>query len=61
MFLTELKECYTLYDQNDEGVPIDSLGDVMRAMGQNPTEADVKAMIEEADGQGRKLSISPLL
>ena len=52
--VSEMKECYAMFDKNDEGVQLENIGDVLRAMGQNPTEAEVKDMINEADGMGRK-------
>jgi len=40
---TELKETFNLFDnKGDEKIYAHQLGEVLRAMGQNPTEAEVK-------------------
>ena len=42
-----------LFDQNgDETITIKELGTVMRAMGQYPTEAELRAIISEIDADG---------
>jgi calmodulin len=53
IFSSELREVFLLFDKNgDETITIDELGTVMRAMGQNPTEADMRAIIAEIDADG---------
>jgi len=37
-----------LYDQRGDGkIPVSQIGDVMRALGQNPTESEVKKLVVE--------------
>lgn len=48
--LDELKEAFTIYDKDGDGfITTKELGTVMRALGQNPTEADLLDKILEID------------
>lgn len=41
--IAEYQEAFSLFDQRGDGkISISQLGDVLRALGQNPTEAEVK-------------------
>ncbi|XP_035221132.1 myosin-2 essential light chain-like [Stegodyphus dumicola] len=41
--LTEFQDAFSLFDSRGDGkISISQLGDVLRALGQNPTEAEVK-------------------
>ena len=39
--IAEFQEAFLLYDNRGDGkIPVSLIGDVMRALGQNPTESD---------------------
>ena len=49
----EFKEAMSLFDRNDDGkIVIEELGTVMSSLGQNPTDAELKDMINEVDADG---------
>ena len=54
----EHKEAFLLFDKRGDG-KVDSaqLGEILRSLGLNPTEADVKKVLKEVDPSGRKLVI----
>ncbi len=40
--INEFHEAFLLYDNRGDGkIPVNLIGDVMRALGQNPTESEV--------------------
>lgn len=46
-------EVFNLFDKNQDGsIDINELGDGMRAMGGNPTDAEIQQMMKEADSKG---------
>ncbi|KAJ1723618.1 myosin II light chain [Coemansia erecta] len=48
--LNEFKEAFGLFDRTGGGtIPSSSLGTLLRALGQNPTEADVHELIGDID------------
>ncbi|XP_077555577.1 uncharacterized protein LOC144169973 [Haemaphysalis longicornis] len=48
--IDEFKQAFALFDKDGDGViTTKELGTVMRALGQNPTEAELKDMIAEVD------------
>ena len=52
--ISEFKEAFNLFDKNGDGViSSKELGTVMRSMGQNPTEAEIRDMINEVDRDGK--------
>jgi calmodulin len=52
--LAEFKEAFSLFDKDGDGcITTKELGTVMRSLGQNPTEADLKDMINEVDADGK--------
>lgn len=56
---TEYKEAFALFDKKAAGaIPKESLGDLLRALGQNPTQAEVQELSAQAGGrdseQGRR-------
>jgi len=51
--ISEFKEAFSLFDKDNDGtVTTHELGTVMRSLGQNPTEAELKDMINEVDADG---------
>lgn len=55
MVCTEYKEAFALFDKRGTGaVPREILGDLLRALGQNPTQAEVAEIVTSAppDGKG---------
>ena len=49
----EFKEVFSLFDKDGDGtVSTKELGVVMRALGQNPTDAEIAEMIKEVDENG---------
>ncbi|EDV20673.1 Myosin light polypeptide 6 [Trichoplax sp. H2] len=53
--ISDFKEAYSLFDKKGDG-KIDSaqLGDVLRALGMNPTQAEVTKVVKEIDPNGVK-------
>jgi len=48
--ITEYKEAFNLFDKDGDGaISTKELGTVMRALGQNPTEAELVDLINELD------------
>lgn len=48
--ISELKEAFQLFDRDGDGtISTDELGIVLRSIGQNPTDAQIEAMIAEVD------------
>merc|ERR1712026_656410 len=44
----EFQEAFLLYDSRGDGkIPVSQIGDVVRALGQNPTESEVKKLVVE--------------
>merc|ERR1712168_1636011 len=49
----EFREAFKLFDRDGDGrVTSAELGTVMRSLGQNPTEAELRDMVQEADEDG---------
>jgi hypothetical protein len=53
----EYKEAFALFDKRGTGaVPREVLGDLLRALGQNPTQAEVAELAASAPRDGARLS-----
>jgi len=51
--LAEYKEAFALFDKKGTGaVPRETLGDLLRALGQNPTQAEVADIVANAPRDG---------
>ena len=51
--IAEYKEAFTLFDRDADGaISTAELGVVMRSVGQNPTESELRDMIGEVDSDG---------
>mmetsp|Transcript_140756 Transcript_140756/g.341980 ORF Transcript_140756/g.341980 Transcript_140756/m.341980 type:complete len:176 (+) Transcript_140756:290-817(+) len=51
--IAEFKDAFLLFDNDNSGtITSDELGDVMRSLGQNPTEEDLKKMVDDIDQDG---------
>ncbi|KAF9361428.1 hypothetical protein BGX34_007138 [Mortierella sp. NVP85] len=51
--IAEYREGFSLFDRKGNGtIESSALGDLLRALGQNPTQAQVQALITEADPSG---------
>lgn len=54
--MAEYKEAFALFDKRGTGaVPRDTLGDLLRALGQNPTQAEVADIVAAAPRDGTRL------
>ena len=55
MATLEYKEAFALYDKKGTGaVPRETLGDLLRALGQNPTQAEVAELVAGAPRDGTR-------
>lgn len=51
--IEDFKEAFSLFDKNGDGyISSKELGIVMRSLGQNPSEQELKDMINEVDADG---------
>ncbi|KAK6170336.1 hypothetical protein SNE40_018750 [Patella caerulea] len=51
--ISQLKETFAAFDENGDGaITTSELGKVLKSIGQNPTEAELKDMINEVDADG---------
>jgi len=50
---TNYREAFSLFDKRGEGcVPLDCLGDLLRACGQNPTLAEIRELEKGLESKG---------
>jgi Ca2+-binding EF-hand superfamily protein len=51
--LSDIKEAFSLFDRSGQGiVEPNSIGDLLRAIGYNPTQAQAKEMVTKLNNQG---------
>ncbi|KAL8136658.1 hypothetical protein V2J09_002659 [Rumex salicifolius] len=51
--ISEFKNAFSVFDKDGDGcITTKELGNVMRSLGQNPTEAELQDMINEVDADG---------
>merc|ERR1711951_154221 len=49
----DFKEVFQLFDTKGDGlIQVTQVGDVLRALGQNPTEGDVKKLVQSTNSKG---------
>jgi calmodulin len=54
LIFPEYKEAFALFDKKGTGaVPRETLGDLLRALGQNPTQAEVADIVASAPREGK--------
>lgn len=52
--IQDYQETFSIFDSKGDGqIGVNQVGDVLRAMGQNPTEADISKCVESLDPKGR--------
>ena len=50
---TEYRDAFALFDKRGDGkIDSDQIGDVLRALNLNPTETEVKKIVQEVDPNG---------
>ncbi|XP_065174433.1 myosin-2 essential light chain-like [Sycon ciliatum] len=53
--LAEHRDAFSLFDKKGDGkIDLNQLGDVLRALGQNPKTSEVKKMAQDVDPRGAK-------
>ena len=54
LLIAELQQTFVYFDKDKDGyISCKELGFVMRTLGQNPTDSEIKDIINEADADGR--------
>jgi Ca2+-binding EF-hand superfamily protein len=54
LYQTEWKEAFSMYDKKGNStVSSDNLGDLLRGLGQNPTQAEVRELIKSLGGSDK--------
>lgn len=56
IFFTEFKEAFQLFARSPSGISLAQCGDVMRALGQNPTNAEVLNVLGKPKPEGRQIN-----
>ena len=51
--VSELKECFALFEQGEGQMQPADVGNALRALGQNPTEAEVAKIEEICNSEGQ--------
>jgi calmodulin len=52
--IADCKEAFSLFDKDGDGsITMKEMGTVMRSVGQNPTEAELREMVNEVDPDGK--------
>jgi len=60
--INEFHEAFLLYDNRGDGkISVNLIGDVMRALGQNPTESEIKKLVHEHHRADDRVSFEEFL
>ena len=55
LFISDFRKAFQLFDKDGNGkITSDELCDVMRSLGQKPSDSEVEAMIQQADQDGNE-------
>lgn len=55
ILITEIRECFDMFDIDQDGrISADEIATMTRALGQNPTDAEIIEMIDEVDKDGKE-------
>ena len=58
-FISELREAFILFDKDGGGsISSSELGTVMRSLGQNPTDDELREMIDDVDEDGTNVILA---
>ena len=58
-FISELREAFILFDKDGGGsISSSELGTVMRSLGQNPTDDELREMIDDVDEDGTNVFLA---
>ena len=58
----QYREAFSLFDKNGDGkVSTKELGTIMRSLGQNPSEAELKDIVANVDKNGKNIFFSSKL
>ena len=53
-----MQQLFMLFDTDNSGtISIDELKSVLKSLGQNPNRAELQAMMEEVDCDGKKIAV----
>lgn len=58
LYSTDFKEAFGLFDRvGDNKVAFNQVADIMRALGQNPTNKDVRKILGDPSADGKSVSV----
>ena len=58
LLCSEYRDAFSLFDKRGDGkIDSDQVGDVLRALNLNPTEAEVKKIVQEIDPNGEQVHL----